>query len=109
MSLLPPAHDSAEFLRWLRASGDGRCVTHVETIAAKPPRHADWPAGLDPRLRNLFASRGIARPYTHQAAAIERVRAGRSVVVVTPTASGKTLCYNVPTLDLMLKDRKSVV
>ena len=104
MSLLPPANDPAEFLRWLKASGDGRCVTHVERIPAKAARHADWPSGLDERLVNLFAARGIRRPYTHQTAAISRVQAGKSVVVVTPTASGKTLCYNVPTLDLMLKD-----
>src|SRR5207302_5691917 len=46
----------------------------------------------------------IARPYTHQARAIREVKAGKNVVVVTPTASGKTLCYNVPVLDTLMAD-----
>jgi DEAD/DEAH box helicase domain-containing protein len=72
-------------------------------IPARPPRHAPFPYELEPRLRRALEARGIAQLYTHQAAALAEVRAGRSVVVVTPTASGKTLCYNLPVLDAILR------
>ncbi len=75
-----------------------------------PPReaaYAAWPAGLDPRLTTALTSRGISRPYTHQASAIEAILDGRDIVVVTATASGKTLCYNVPVLQSILDDDAS--
>src|SRR4029079_5702743 len=65
------------------------------------------PAGLDDRLRQAFESRGVAQPYTHQAEAIEHALAGRNAVIITPTASGKTLCYNVPILNAILQDPSS--
>ncbi|HEX3743091.1 MAG TPA: DEAD/DEAH box helicase [Bryobacteraceae bacterium] len=65
---------------------------------------ADVPAAVDGRLRKALAERGVARLYTHQAEAFEHTAAGRNVVVVTPTASGKTLCYNLPVLNLLLGD-----
>ncbi len=79
-------------------------VTHHAVI---PPREADWrdfPDWLDPRIRSGLTSRGIDRLYVHQAEAIEAVRAGRDVVVVTPTASGKTLCYALPALQAIADD-----
>ena len=75
-----------------------RGVTHHAVLPAREAiwqEHPDW---LDPRIRAGLASRGIERLYSHQAEAIEAVRAGRDVVVVTPTASGKTLCYALPAL-----------
>src|SRR5580765_7962747 len=81
-----------------------RGVTHH---AVMPARHAEWrdhPDWLDPRIRAGLAARGIDRLYTHQAEAIEAVRAGRDVVVVTPTASGKTLCYALPALQAIAED-----
>jgi len=68
------------------------------TIPPRPGRYAAFPAWLDPRLVSGLRARGIDRLYSHQAQALEAVHAGRSVVVVTPTASGKTLCYNLPVL-----------
>ncbi len=65
---------------------------------------AEMPAAVDARLRAALEKRGIARLYTHQAEAFEQIAAGRNVVVVTPTASGKTLCYNLPVLNLLLGD-----
>jgi DEAD/DEAH box helicase domain-containing protein len=65
---------------------------------------ADLPATLDPRLRDAVGQRGISRLYRHQAEAFEQIEAGRNVVIVTPTASGKTLCYNLPVLNLLLRD-----
>ncbi|MGH2429457.1 MAG: DEAD/DEAH box helicase [Candidatus Limnocylindria bacterium] len=69
-----------------------------------PPRHAPWPDGIDPGLVTALRERGIEAPYTHQAAAFAAASAGRNVVVVTPTASGKTLCYNLPVLDAVAHD-----
>lgn len=97
----------AEFLQWLRASGDEGSIAHVERIPSKPAVYGEWPAGLDSRILDLLARRGISRPYSHQAAAIAQIREGRNVVVVTPTASGKTLCYNVPVVDTMLRDPRA--
>jgi DEAD/DEAH box helicase domain-containing protein len=65
---------------------------------------ADIPAGVDARLRAALEKRGIARLYTHQADTFEQAAAGHNAVVVTPTASGKTLCYNLPVLNLLLGD-----
>jgi DEAD/DEAH box helicase domain-containing protein len=79
-------------------------VSRWETFPPRPARHADYPDHLDPRLVAAYRRRGIERPYTHQAQAMELARRGEPYVVVTPTASGKTLCYNVPVLDAILKD-----
>src|SRR5438128_12226131 len=57
---------------------------------------ADVPAAVDARLRAALEKRGIARLYSHQAEAFDLTQAGKDVVIVTPTASGKTLCYNPP-------------
>lgn len=81
-----------------------RTETTVRRIDERPPRYAEWPEGLDGRLVQALRKRGIERPYTHQAKAIANALAGTNSVVVTPTASGKTLCYNVPVLDAILKD-----
>ena len=84
-----------------------RYVTTLRRLPAVPAQHAPFPDGLDARLRRALMSRGISQLYTHQAHAIAHAIAGRNVVVVTPTASGKTLCYNAPVLDSVLKDRSS--
>jgi len=65
---------------------------------------AEIPPAVDARLREALAKRGIARLYTHQAEAFDHVQAGKNLVIVTPTASGKTLCYNLPVLNLLLAD-----
>jgi DEAD/DEAH box helicase domain-containing protein len=65
---------------------------------------ADIPAAVDPRLRAALEQSGVTRLYSHQAEAFDNVQAGKNVVIVTPTASGKTLCYNLPTLNLLLSD-----
>ncbi len=69
-----------------------------------PPRYAPWPARIDPRLVAALRGRGVEALYTHQAAAFEAVGAGRNACVVTPTASGKTLCYNLPVLNAVAAD-----
>jgi DEAD/DEAH box helicase domain-containing protein len=79
-------------------------VTAVRRIAAVGPAFAPYPTGTDERLIASLATRGIAQLYTHQAEAFEHVLAGRNVVTITPTASGKTLCYNAPVLNAILQD-----
>ncbi|HWF57836.1 MAG TPA: DEAD/DEAH box helicase [Candidatus Dormibacteraeota bacterium] len=92
-------------LAQLRASGTvaGRIV-HEELIPADPARYGEWPGALDPRLLTALRARGIDRPYVHQSEAIGHALAGRDVVVVTPTASGKTLAFAAPVLDAWLHD-----
>ena len=63
-----------------------------------------FPDSLDPRLLPVLEKRGVHQLYRHQAHAIREVLAGRDVVVVTPTASGKTMCYNLPVLSAILQN-----
>ncbi len=76
----------------------------LRRFAAEAPQFADFPDDLHPKLKDVLAARGIERLYTHQRQAFDLARAGRNTVVVTPTASGKTLCYNLPVLDRILKE-----
>ncbi len=78
-------------------------VTAVKHIEAQDAVFAPYPAWVDPRLRSVLASRGFNSLYSHQAKAVDLVRQGRDVVLVTPTASGKTLCYNLPVLQKILE------
>ncbi|HEY6102923.1 MAG TPA: DEAD/DEAH box helicase [bacterium] len=73
-------------------------------LPATPARFATFPAGLEPLLAKTLARRGITQLYTHQAESYDAVRGGQNIAVVTPTASGKTLCYNLPVLDHILKE-----
>ncbi|MBA3534530.1 MAG: ATP-dependent helicase, partial [Ardenticatenales bacterium] len=68
-----------------------RCITHWEQLPPKPPRYAPFPTSLDPRLSVALRAQGIDQLYIHQAAAVEAAQRGEEIVVVTPTASGKTL------------------
>jgi len=65
---------------------------------------ADIPEAIDARLRATLEKRGISRLYVHQADAFDHIQSGKNVVIVTPTASGKTLCYNLPVLNLLLRE-----
>ena len=79
-------------------------VVHSATISARQADFVPMPEWLDRRIVAGLAGRGISSLYRHQAEAISAVRAGEDVVVVTPTASGKTLCYLVPTLQALAED-----
>src|SRR5207249_9655691 len=70
----------------------------------KPARYATFPEWLDGRISAALRRRGIQQLYSHQSAALEATRAGKNIVVVTPTASGKTLCYDLPVVDAIAKD-----
>nr|WP_230986844.1 DEAD/DEAH box helicase [Cohnella fermenti] len=79
-------------------------VTHWQTLPAKEARTVPLPAEMDERLKQALGQKGISELYTHQAASYRAVREGRHVVTVTPTASGKTLCYNLPVVEHLLRD-----
>jgi DEAD/DEAH box helicase domain-containing protein len=87
-----------------RADQPDGLITAIRRVPASDAQYEEFPAGIDPRLRAALARRGIDRLYTHQARAIEHALAGRHVVVTTPTASGKTLCYNIPVMNGILAD-----
>jgi DEAD/DEAH box helicase domain-containing protein len=87
-----------------RADTPDGVVTAVRRLAPVDGRYEPFPDQLDPRLRTALERRGLRQLYSHQAEAYQRVIAGEHVVVTTPTASGKTLCYNLPVLDAILKD-----
>jgi len=76
-------------------------------LPAQPARFAPWPLGISPRLIDALAARGIDALYTHQGAAFGAAMQRHDVVVVTPTASGKTLCYNLPVVQTLLDQPES--
>ncbi len=95
----------SEFVRALR--DDPRFmenVTEWRVLPAREAKYAPFPRELDARIVQVLKARGIERLYTHQRQALDCALAGRDFVVVTPTASGKTLCYNLPVLNAILKD-----
>jgi DEAD/DEAH box helicase domain-containing protein len=97
--------DTASVLEALLAEPSiARGLVHHAVLPARDAAFADFPDWLDPRIASGLAGRGIERPYIHQAEAIELARAGRDLVVVTPTASGKTLCYALPILQAIAED-----
>jgi DEAD/DEAH box helicase domain-containing protein len=94
----------AEHETALQAAEDDPHVTAVRKLEAVEARYAPFPDQLDHRLIAALKKRGIDQLYSHQAEAIGHALAGRHVVTITPTASGKTLCYNVPVMDAILSD-----
>lgn len=82
----------------------GEVLTAVRYFPARAAEWADFPGWIRPELVSAYASKGVTRLYSHQAAAAQAVRGGKNVVIVTPTASGKTLCYNLPVLNAVLEN-----
>jgi DEAD/DEAH box helicase domain-containing protein len=97
--------DFRRFLTHLQASRDycGQ-IARVEEIPAREAVFGELSAPLPEILSKAMESIGIEKLYTHQSTAIEHVRGGRSVAIVTSTASGKTLCYNIPVIEKLLSD-----
>src|ERR1700728_1337505 len=77
-------------------------LTYIKHIPAREAEFRPVPPWVRPELAAAYRAKGIDRLYSHQAAAAELARAGKDFVVVTPTASGKTLCYNLPVLNEIL-------
>jgi DEAD/DEAH box helicase domain-containing protein len=79
-------------------------IAHVERILARKARYGRLKKPLPPLLRKALGKVGVEKLYNHQAQAIDAVREGHSVVMATSTASGKTLCYNLPVLEVIIAD-----
>jgi DEAD/DEAH box helicase domain-containing protein len=88
----------------------GEVLTAIRHFPARDAQFAEFPAWVHTDLIAAYAAKGVRRPYTHQAAAAELAHAGKNIVIVTPTASGKTLCYNLPILSAILEhsDRRAL-
>ncbi len=82
-------------------------IVHTRYLPAREPRYRTLARPIKRPLARALHALGIRRLYTHQARAIDIARDGKHVVVATGTASGKTLCYNIPVLDTWLRDQKS--
>src|SRR5512132_930326 len=87
----------------------GPRITAYRHFEARPAVYAPFPSSLDPRIVEALKGRGVQQLYSHQARAFETVAKGEHVVVVTPTASGKTLCYNLPVLQALVQQPESRV
>src|SRR5215470_10511700 len=83
---------------------DGEILTAVRHYPAREAQWANFPEWVHPDLRAAYGAKGIQQLYSHQAAAARAVHAGKNLVIVTPTASGKTLCYNLPVLNAILEN-----
>ncbi len=97
--------DATKFINSLMSEYDYRGqAVHVETIPPREACYAPLVPPVAPALSSSLEQMGITELYTHQAEAVSRVRAGQDVVVVTSTASGKTLCYNIPVIEALMLD-----
>ena len=93
---------SLEMLRQISIKNDSlRAIKH---LPAQEGSFQEYPKQVHPALVKALREKGFERLYTHQYSSWEALEQGKNVVVVTPTASGKTLCYNLPVLDAMLKN-----
>lgn len=82
-------------------------IIYSHTNPSRSASYASAPAWLYPALRRALHTKGIESLYSHQTEALEVARRGENIVIVTGTASGKTLCYNLPVLDEILRDHQA--
>ena len=102
----PPRSESvSDFLAYLRRRVLGNFVVHQETISPLPERLVTDLSHLPPAVSKILKSAGIPALYTHQVEGIEKVLAGENVAIATPTASGKTMVYNIPVITTLLENR----
>jgi DEAD/DEAH box helicase domain-containing protein len=104
MRYYEPAGVQAVLDRLLAEPSLSNGVVHHAHVPARPADFVPMPEWLEPGIRAGLESRGITALFSHQAEAVEAIRAGEDVVVVTPTASGKSLCYLLPTLQALAGD-----
>jgi DEAD/DEAH box helicase domain-containing protein len=99
--------DAAAFLNHVRGTNFYEDqIVHVEHLPRRSSRNAETDEPLAPLLQTTLRDAGLLPLYSHQAAAVNAARSGKNVMVATPSASGKTLCYNVPVLEAMLTQKR---
>jgi DEAD/DEAH box helicase domain-containing protein len=105
LSLAPPRGLDVALARFetLRTQPES-VIRAIQYRPAIEGQYADIPPEVNPALRAALEQHGVARLYVHQAESFSAVTARKNVVIVTPTASGKTLCYNLPVLNRLLED-----
>lgn len=97
-----------EILRsWRQSKSISPCITDLRVFEKKEGQYKPFPDFLHPLLKEVLSAEGITSLYSHQAEALLHLQRGADVVVMTPTASGKTLCYNLPVLNQWLSDPSS--
>jgi len=92
---------------WRASGAVRRCFTAERALPAAEPEFAPIPERLHPSLHRALQNRGIAQLYTHQVAAVDAALSGQHVVVATPTASGKSLCFHLPVLNALIGDEEA--
>ena len=101
------AHIS-DFIESVQASdGYKGQIAHINRIPSRDAVYADPETSISPAVRSALASMGVSSLYSHQAKAIDLISGGKNTAIVTSTASGKTICYNVPVLESLLADPKA--
>ncbi len=96
-----------DLLRLLDTVPDYRCrVTHIETMAPVPAHYGKLEKPVSPAIDGYLVHQGI-RLYSHQCEAINAARAGKNVILTTPTASGKTLAFNIPVFAVLETDSEA--
>ena len=100
--------DTASFLRHIQSLlwYQGQMV-HLEQIPSRQAKTAEVDPPLDPRITATLETQGVTSLYRHQVDAIHALREGKNVIVATPAASGKSMCYNLPVIETILNDRSA--
>lgn len=97
-----------DFIKELQNSRDYRNqIVHIQDIPKRDAIYGKLEKPLNPEIKSALQAQGIENLYSHQVSAISAVREGKNIVIVTSTASGKTLCYNIPVLEAILEDKKT--
>ncbi|MGB9595489.1 MAG: DEAD/DEAH box helicase [Candidatus Poribacteria bacterium] len=97
-----------DFIREIKNSRDyNGQIVHIQDIPKREAIYGRLEKPLKPEIRSALKSQGIEDLYSHQVSAISAIRQGKNIVIVTSTASGKTLCYNIPVLEAILEDKKT--
>ncbi len=92
---------------WKGSKNISPCITGLRVFQPKEGEYQPFPNFLHPLLKEVLNAEGITSLYSHQAEALQHIERGKDVVIMTPTASGKTLCYNLPVLNRRLSDPAS--
>lgn len=109
MSILTSSSEIASLIGSWQAGRDvGRHFTSIEYLPARQANYVDFPSGLDPRLVSMLNKRGFHKLYSHQERAVDLALKGEHTVIVTPTASGKSLCYNLPVLQSLYANQSAL-